>query len=133
MVNLSQLLQPLIAATLEDIKVNEDIARRNNPCLSLDKALVLCLKDTASLDRRARNECIMCPIAGTQNSRATTCKGFEAEGLCENTEECKQKDCPTVCWNEFDTWFKCKLERIECAGMCGDELEWLEDELLSIA
>ena len=111
--NISQFLQALITITLEDLS--------GDKCFSYSKDLVECLRDTAGLDRAAQRECITCPLADSKDSKATTCRGFEGEGFCDNVEQCKQKDCPTACWNEFDPWLKCKLEVIGCGEICKAE------------
>jgi len=113
--NIAQFLQALVTVTLEDLT--------GDKCHPLSKVLVNCLRGTAGLDRRAQRECILCPIADTKNSRATTCKGFEGEGFCDNVQECKQKDCPTACWNEFDPWLKCKLDVIGCNDICKPDFD----------
>mmetsp|Transcript_14693 Transcript_14693/g.26636 ORF Transcript_14693/g.26636 Transcript_14693/m.26636 type:complete len:124 (-) Transcript_14693:351-722(-) len=114
--NIAQFLQTLVAITLDDLATDKK-------CQSTSQTLVNCLNDIAHLDEKASRECLLCPIAGTKNSIATTCKAFEAEGFCDDCEVCKQIDCPTACWNEFDDWLECKLGEIGCPDICQDDLE----------
>mmetsp|Transcript_16348 Transcript_16348/g.35565 ORF Transcript_16348/g.35565 Transcript_16348/m.35565 type:complete len:124 (+) Transcript_16348:223-594(+) len=115
--NPSQFLATLVAVTLDDSSVE------TSSCKALDKALVSCLKDDARLDRRAARECVLCPVARTRESTATTCVGFEREGFCADCETCKEEDCPTACWPEFDEWLRCTLEAIGCPDICKED-DW---------
>lgn len=124
----AQLLEALVFSTLE---FDDALVALNANCSPRDSTLIKCLQDTAKLDRTAARQCILCPIAGTKNSKATTCKGFKREGFCADCLECEQRDCPTACWPEFDEWLECKLETIGCPHMCDAELYL--NEMMTIA
>ena len=115
---ISESLQTLIAITLDDSVTDPN-------CATVDRGLINCLR-SAGLDRNACRECILCPIARTQDLQATTCPVFEKEGFCEDVKLCEQEDCPTACSIEFEEWLSCKLISIECPDMCQEE--W--DELM---
>ncbi|KAL7552829.1 hypothetical protein ACHAWF_016081 [Thalassiosira exigua] len=109
---ISLLLQAMVATTLDDSS--------NDACHFDSQALVGCLR-VAGLNRTEARECILCPIARAENSRATTCKQFEREGFCEDCKRCEHKDCPTSCWSPFDDWLKCKVGQIGCGEMCDEQ------------
>mmetsp|Transcript_26904 Transcript_26904/g.57931 ORF Transcript_26904/g.57931 Transcript_26904/m.57931 type:complete len:152 (-) Transcript_26904:139-594(-) len=125
-VPIAQFLEALIAQTLSN-----SITSNTSQCSQEDQTLVNCLANIAKVDKTAARQCILCPIAKTENSKATTCGGFVKEGFCEDCKLCEETDCPTACWPEFDEWMKCKEVMIGCPGMCqGDERhEWWVEEL----
>mmetsp|Transcript_41882 Transcript_41882/g.71650 ORF Transcript_41882/g.71650 Transcript_41882/m.71650 type:complete len:141 (+) Transcript_41882:64-486(+) len=135
--NIAQVLQTSIALTKLD--ANTSIHTMDQPellelerggaCGTLSKPLITCLKDTAHYTQKMTRECILCSIASTKNSQATTCAEFDAEGYCDNCRECEEVECPTACWPEFETWWHCHLGEIGCEGLCGEE----EDNALLFA
>lgn len=114
-VNIAQFLQTLVAITLDD-------PANDKNCRVASTTLVNCLKD-AHWDELAARSCILCPIARTQHSKATTCEEFEAEGFCDATKVCEEMDCPKACYHEFDNWLNCKLGEIGCPNICQDDFE----------
>mmetsp|Transcript_15035 Transcript_15035/g.30733 ORF Transcript_15035/g.30733 Transcript_15035/m.30733 type:complete len:118 (-) Transcript_15035:282-635(-) len=109
---IAKYLGTLIAATL-------DGASENSSCRWETDQLIGCMI-MAGLPESQSKECILCLLDGTENSRATTCEDFEAEGICENSEQCAEDICTDACMDEFRTWQECKLGEVGCGDICQD-------------
>ena len=111
--NISNFLSAMVALSLD--------GKTSETCPAETRGLVDCLKNAGSSESQQKG-CILCLLAGTENSKATTCEAFEEEGFCENVRECAAESCPGDCWGEFEIWGRCQLEGVGCPDICQVEL-----------
>ena len=107
----------------------------SSKCQGESKTVLSCLHNTANFTKIESENCILCTVSASKNSRtgrssdATLCDEFEADGYCSNLNVCFREDCSSKCKAEYKTWAICVFNDIGCPFLCRkkkDEVKQIE-------
>ena len=127
--NLAQLLNATALQSFNKINAGS--------CPSQSQLLISCLHNEANFTKYASEQCLFCTVAASadsttgEQSTATMCDEFEADGYCGNLNQCFRNDCSNTCRDEYKTWAMCVFDDIGCPLLCRrkkgmvEEIAWM--------